>query len=615
MKNRISKLALFSAFASCSNAPVHGQAPLLDSLSHVISTAALDTVAARAASEVAQLYMGSGEQDSAFTYIRKAEKVIAGRGPNDPAGRRLQLRLAKLRGILHTNASQYDSALIAFQLMQKLAESLGRTNEASAALTYQGYQLREMGDLANALTVTREAVDALTSAPEGPDMANACNGMGLIHTELGNTDSAVHWLSRAAALYGAQGNQHHWFNAQSNIAECLNTAGRWEESDSVVMLQAPIAASMEDPVAYLHFAGGNARALLRRNKVQQAIHVLDSAVALATVVEQKNAEHYLLLLRSLARANQSAWNPAMKDMMASLDAHTADMDYDKIRSTEAIRQSAEREKETAIAQAQLGKERVRKWAAVIIGTLALILALVWFRSWRAQQRAAAILARKNEEILLAQAQLVESQKKREAELVRTRIARDIHDEIGASITKIALLSSVAATKSGVQEETRKTLSRIGEHTTHISRSLSDIVWAVDPQRDSHQGMLDHVRDLAQRLLGDNGIRFDLDLHAEHPTAEMPPALKRDLHLVLNECFNNILKYAHAHSVIVKLHLVTGSFLLRVDDDGVGFDPGTVPDRGNGLKNMPARMKAHGGALSITSAPGRGTVLIAHGPIP
>ncbi|MBL7985876.1 MAG: ATP-binding protein [Flavobacteriales bacterium] len=198
--------------------------------------------------------------------------------------------------------------------------------------------------------------------------------------------------------------------------------------------------------------------------------------------------------------------------------------------------------------------------------------------------------------------------------MRTRIARDIHDDIGATLTKIALLSGVASQRTQDAEETGRAFSRISEHAKHVSRALSDVVWAVDPQRDTHQGMLDHVRDLSQRLLGDNGIRFVLDLHATDPNAFVQPALKRDLHLVLNECFNNILKYAHAKLVRVKMDLRSDTFELRVDDDGVGFEPDQVPDRGNGLKNMPTRIAQHGGQLSITSAPGKGTVLHARGPL-
>ena len=291
------------------------------------------------------------------------------------------------------------------------------------------------------------------------------------------------------------------------------------------------------------------------------------------------------------------------------------MDLAKVRATEKARNDFANEKALAVANAEAEKERVQKWGILALGALALALALVLWRSNRAKTRSADVLRVKNEEIQRAQAELITSEKQREAELVRTRIARDIHDDIGATLTKIALLSGVAAnSKDDDAAAAKSTFLRIGEHAKAVSRALSDVVWAVDPRRDSHQGLLDHVRELTQRLLGDNGIRCELDLQADRPMSTIAPALKRDFHLVLNECFNNILKYAHAKNVRVSLRLRAEHFDLRVDDDGVGFDPAHVPDRGNGLRNMPARMAQHNARLSITSAPGKGTVLAAHGPL-
>lgn len=590
------------------------QRSTLDSLRTVMAGATVDTLRARAASDVAQAFLSIGRMDSTIHYAVLGRGLITASSGDAAAVARLAMRLSKLLGIAYTNQARYDSGLVEFQRMERHAERAGRVNDVAAALTYQGFQLREMGDDTNALAVTRRAIDVLRPSPEGADMANACNGMGLIHANMFSTDSALYWYQRAAELYGALGNRQHLRNTYLNMGECLNTAGRWEQADSVWMLASRDMVGPMDPMAYVHYAGARARSLLRQGMAGDAIDVLDSAIGLAAEMDDMEGAHHLLHIRSMAQAHRGDWNAAMTDMQASLEAYAADMDHDKVRSTEAVRQQAEREREQLLAQAAIEKQRIQKWGAVVIGALAALLALSGYRSARMKSRAAEALARKNEEIQRAQAQLIESEKQREAEQVRTRIARDIHDDIGATLTKIALLSGVAMQRSQDPEEAGRTFSRISEHTRNVSRALSDVVWAVDPQRDTHQGMLEHVRDLSQRLLGDNGIRFELVLHADSPQGIIAPALKRDLHLVLNECFNNILKYAHAKLVTVRLELHTQDFELRVDDDGVGFDPAQVPDRGNGLRNMPARIAQHGGKLVVTSAPGKGTALHARGPL-
>ncbi len=591
----------------------HAHEDRLDSLRAAFHVATADTLRAKAASDLAEAYLGIGELDSALSHIRIGMRALEGEGRSEPSKQRWLMQLHKLKGIAHNNQARYDSALLAFQRMHTYAERLRLVPEMGAALTYQGYQFREMVDNDNALAMTRKAIGILKSLPTGPDMANAFHAMGMIHLDLGSTDSALYWSQKAAALYSALGKHHHLLNSYVNMGECLNTAGRWEEADSVWMLAAQLPEGLEDPMAYMHFAGGQARMLLRQGRVTEAIQMLDSAIILSKEMDQKHSEHYLLFIRSMAHANQSAWNAAMIDMMASLDAHATDMDYDKIRSTEAIRQHAEREKEQALAQAELSAQRMQKWGALVVGALAALLALVWYRSFKAKSRAADELRRKNEEIQRTQARLVASEKQREAEQVRTRIARDIHDEIGATLTKIRLLSDVAATNTPEQlPDTQRSLQRIGAHVRHVSGAMSDIVWAVDPARDTHQGMLDHVRELSRRILGDNGITFDLDLSCTVGIAVMEPDLRRDLHLLINEAYNNILKYAKAKHVRTRLKLNSYLFELDIEDDGIGFDPSLVHGAGNGLRNMRERAARYEGKLRISSEPGKGTRITGEG---
>jgi signal transduction histidine kinase len=375
-----------------------------------------------------------------------------------------------------------------------------------------------------------------------------------------------------------------------------------------------IAAQVNYPPSKTMLYGMRARIELVKGEYAAALADIDTSMASSERLGIPFDRMEVYRLRGLALAANHRMAEAFDAMDSSQAAMLRDMGLDKQREMTETRMKFEQEKEKAIADAEFRKQRLQKRGAILIGALALVLLIVLYGSFRTKSRAAEALRRKNEEIQRAQAQLIESEKQREAEQVRTRIARDIHDDIGATLTKIALLSGVATNKFHEPAELARTFERITEHTRNVSRALSDVVWAVDPRRDTHQGMIDHVRDLSARLLGDNGIHCELDLHADDPAASIAPALKRDLHLVLNECFNNILKYAHAGVVKVILHLHGSSFELRVDDDGVGFDPSSVPERGNGLLNMPARIERNGGRLSVTSAPGKGTVLQAHGPL-
>ncbi len=591
------------------------QDPAIDSLRQILRTQVMsDSAYGAGCGKLAQFYWLSGDMDSVLATTELGIGRLTGTSGKNAGSQKQLVRLVKLKGMACFSMGQWHLAMEEFQRMQKLASSIGDHREQGRALTYEGHTLREMGDNTNSAAKYYEAFLELGNEEPGMDLGNALHGMGSTMTNMRQWDSAVYYFGEAMEVYQRIGDMSHVAGTRFNLAENYYAEGKHELERAEVDSIAAHPEFLNDPDMIMRFLVFRARTRMPLGHVDGYIADLDSALRIAVMMEDTNSMATIVLLRSLAHANTNDWPAAYRDLEEGKNNIWADMGIAKVRATEAARQEFERETDKALAEADLHKEQLRKWAAIAIGALALVLAIVWYRSYRAKSKAAEALLAKNEEIQRTQSQLIASEKAREAEEVRTRIARDIHDEIGATLTKIALLSGVSSQRTNDPAEAGKAFARISEHAKHVSRALSDVVWAVDPQRDTHQGMLDHVRDLSQRLLGDNGIRFELDLHAQQPQGNMEPALKRDLHLVLNECFNNILKYAHAKLVRVKMDLRSNAFELRVDDDGIGFDPAHVPDRGNGLRNMPLRIAQHGGQLTITSAPGRGTVLHAHGPL-
>jgi signal transduction histidine kinase len=500
-----------------------------------------------------------------------------------------------------------DSALVCFQDGARLAEANGLPVEVAGFYMYMAQVFGMMNDDASVGRYARMALGILEPLGPGHDLALTHYVLARHHVHQERWDSAEHFAKRSLAQFQADGDGMQQIGAETMLLQIYHRTRQLDSAEIHLRRAERLAKELEYQPSFAILHGMKSRIQLFRGQYADALASIDSSIAISTRLGTPFDKSEAYRIRSVALAALGRLDEAFS-ASDSLEASMLDeMGLDKQREIAEARMSFEQEKERALADAALKKERAQKWAAAGIGALAVLLAWVWFRSYKAKSRA-------NEEIRRAQAQLIASEKAREAEQVRTRIARDIHDEIGASLTKIALLSGVATQKSQDPAELGKTFARISEHTRNVSRALSDVVWAVDPQRDTHQGMLEHVRDLSQRLLGDNGIRFELVLHADSPQGIIAPALKRDLHLVLNECFNNILKYAHAKLVTVRLELHTQDFELRVDDDGVGFDPAAVPDRGNGLRNMPARIAQHGGKLVVTSAPGKGTALHARGPL-
>ena len=216
---------------------------------------------------------------------------------------------------------------------------------------------------------------------------------------------------------------------------------------------------------------------------------------------------------------------------------------------------------------------------------------------------------------------------------RTRIAKDIHDDIGAGLTQITLLSELARREP---EQTGKHLERISAAARQLTRAMDEIVWAVDPQHDTLNGLMDYISAYAEDFLRTAGIRCRMDLPATLPAARVDAELRYNLFLALKEALNNVVKHAGATEVWLRLRLDAAAFTLIVQDNGKGLagEPlahqeeaeagldkkrrgsasrsGPSPtgtDRlaaGLGLVNLEKRLAAVGGRCAVYSDAGRGT---------
>lgn len=193
----------------------------------------------------------------------------------------------------------------------------------------------------------------------------------------------------------------------------------------------------------------------------------------------------------------------------------------------------------------------------------------------------------------------------EIERTRLRIARDLHDDVGSSLSSIALTAEMLQKEIAGDGVINRQLVRVHETAQKLNRNLKEIVWAIDPQRDKSGDLLLHMKETAEELLGQKGIAYTLDL----PEEELPRSLKmefrRNLFLIYKEMLHNIVKHAEASKVEITLTRMNGVLQLQVADNGRGFDEGENGN-GSGLKSMRARAEELNGKLEIESRPEAGT---------
>lgn len=207
-------------------------------------------------------------------------------------------------------------------------------------------------------------------------------------------------------------------------------------------------------------------------------------------------------------------------------------------------------------------------------------------------------------------QLEELERQRAVERDRTRIAKDIHDDLGAGLTQITLLSELARREPSAQAEGH--LERISDSARKMTRRIDEIVWAVDPQHDTLNGLMDYISAFTEDFLRTAGVRCRMDMPAALPALHLSAELRYNLFLALKEALNNVVKHARATEVRLGLRLENNGFTLVIQDNGQGMPLSPAAENGerlmggHGLPNLDKRLAAIGGRCVVHSTPNHGT---------
>jgi signal transduction histidine kinase/ligand-binding sensor domain-containing protein len=214
--------------------------------------------------------------------------------------------------------------------------------------------------------------------------------------------------------------------------------------------------------------------------------------------------------------------------------------------------------------------------------------------------------------------LAQLERQQAVERERARIARDIHDDLGASLTRITLLSQTVRAELEGQEQAAADLDQIYGTARELTRAMDEIVWAVNPRHDSLDSLVTYLGRFAQNFLSAAAIRCRLDVPLHLPAWPLTAEIRHNTFLAFKEALNNAVKHARASEVRISMELSSEGFVLIVGDNGCGFElngfkEGSVLSEsitrlggGNGLINMRKRLEEIGGRCNWDTAPGEGT---------
>jgi signal transduction histidine kinase len=189
---------------------------------------------------------------------------------------------------------------------------------------------------------------------------------------------------------------------------------------------------------------------------------------------------------------------------------------------------------------------------------------------------------------------------------RTRIARDLHDDLGGSLTQVKQLYELALRNHASPDKMRQYLQQ-GLLTTQSGiKALDETVWAVNPHNDSLPYLIDYIGQSAVEFLHAADIRCRADLPPNPPARTISAEARHNLFLAVKEALNNVVRHAHASEVQLQASVTEESLTLAIKDNGQGFVRAPDNFTADGLRNMRQRMEEIGGQFSVESQPGTGT---------
>mgnify|MGYP002619294501 FL=1 len=525
----------------------------------------------------------AGRTREALPYIRRAIEI------RERLGNKVQLANS------HNNAAQLymtvdslDQAIKHQQLGLKYAEQAGITSNIAHSYITLALLFNRQKKNAEALEYEKKAIALLEK--EGSHQALLARryiAAAILSKSAKYSTEAVSWFNKALELSLATNNRYNLRDIYLNQAifykDYQDYYNAYESfklyvkyKDSIINTET-LAKMAEIETKYE--TEKKDKAIIELNAAQRIKQLeleKQRAIIAGNIEESKRKQNEIDLL--MRNAELQALKIKQQDEELEKSLLLAQTKEQQLRLAES---------EKLLREKQLQSQEQLRNALIAGIVLILILAGVLFNRYQLKKK-------------LEQQQMLQT--------VRNNIAKDLHDEIGSTLTSINILSRVSR-KHLVHdiEKSSAILENITEQSQNMQQAMSDIVWAIRPDNDLMENMLVRMREYVSHTLELKNIEADFDVSPDILQQPLAMEQRRDLFLIFKEAVNNASKYSKASKVNIHLSRQNNSIHMIIQDDGAGFDMNN-PRSSSGLKNMRERAAALGGHLHIDTAPGKGTCI-------
>jgi signal transduction histidine kinase len=498
-------------------------------------------------------------------------------------------------GLIYYEQGNYPEALKNYLAALKIQEEIGDKENIPGSYDNIGVVCMEQGNFKEALKNYNTALKLYEKLGDKKGKAEILNNIGIVYDRQGHYDEALKNHLAALKLHEEFCDKRWEINDLNNIGIIYSDQGNYPEAlkNHFAALKINEEIGDKEMMALSYINIGNNYIKLKENN--KASRYLNKGLSLAKKINN------LRIIRE-SYMDLADLDSAQGDFKHSLENYKMYIIYrDSLVNKENTKKTVEiqmqyefdkkeslakveQEKKNALALKEMQKQKLIRNA--LIGGFALLLILGVIIS-----------------IIMIQSREIRLIKKE-----RNRISGELHDDIGAELSRITVISQNLQKKTNKDNEMQEKLGKISEAGKKVLGSIGEIIWTMNPQKNNLESIFAYIRRYVSEYLEMSGIEVNIEFPDEIPANAVSDEYRRNIFLVIKEAIYNITKHSKATRVLLSMHFRKRSAECEISDNGTGFSVQEKQNWGNGLTNMNQRMKDIGGFFHITSDKNQGTLI-------
>lgn len=470
-------------------------------------------------------------------------------------------------GNLLRKQKRYEESIKYHLAGLKLAEETESPVTEESILTNLGTTYKVIGDYKNAMKAYRKSMAVKSSKASG-QLSLSYQTISTLFNKMNRKDSAFYYARMSLQVSSDQKDERMMAVNYYNMAE-------W---------------------------------MLDTNDIVRSQQLLDSANILATRTNYKELLVSIKELQSDIHAKNNNLKEAYSELQNSIAIKDSVYGIEMVKQLNELMTKYETEKneneisklnsEKLLDAEKIARQRTLNYSLTAIAGLILISGFMIFRNVQKKR--------------IAEKQIAILEKQNAIENMRSKIASDVHDDMGANLTRLGLSAQQLVSSAAVPEKEKILAEKISQQSKDVITGMREIIWASNPANDNLKSMLAFMRQYIDRFFDGTNIRPVINFPHEVGEITLHPEVRRNLFLILKESLNNAAKYSGTDKIDIEFSNEKENFNLNIKDYGKGMDNSINDNFSNGLRNMQMRAEQIQSFFKLDSAPGKGVQIAVEG---